>query len=519
MFRAPASASASETSGDDADADDGRDARARASSEALEALDDVEIQAMVTPSVYATVRALRRADGGTFHRAQSVAVDAEATARTLVRRFGGMVTFANARAGSWYAPEGAAECYFKSTDGHDKNWRFSETRLNARVAMAAAVGGGCAIVDATASATKRFPDAMSKTVPIWCETLNRAVAAAGGCAWSAEDDVGVWLPAWVSENERVAVNAMRERFDASLRRSGWDAGAELRDVLKKPFRCVWVSQGGDGDGLTAETLRNENFTPIVLVSASAPLLGRGERRVGVHGHSFAYVPGAGDDEESWARGLTPQLFRAHSAELVRASERDINALVAKIVSRAKLETKSDALGDARFGRDEEPSRSPRVVDLDDECGLGSCRVASRDVYYSTSVADVADAFLHVGETVLDESVTSSLPSFLHARARRSKVSRSDLKNALGLCVEFARRALAAKPGARLCVTCDDGVDHSVAVVVALSIALSEEDVNVTKDEIRRRLALVCRSHAEARPTRGSLKQVYAFFAEEDAEEE
>jgi len=383
------------------------------------------------------------------------------------------------------------------------------------VATTAAAAGGCAIIDATASATKRFPDAMSKTLPIWCETLNRAVARAGGCAWDPEEDVGVRLPEWVSENERVAVNALREKFDASLRRSGWDAGSELRDVLKKPFRCVWVSHGGDGDGLSAETLRNENFTPIVLVSVSEPLQGRGERKVGVHGHSFAYVPGAGDDEESWARGLTPELYRAHSTELVRASEQDIDALVAKIVSRSKPKSKSGTVEDAQFGCENVASRAPRFVDVDEACGIGSIRVASRDVYDSPGVANVADAFLHVGETVLDASLVASLPSFLHVCAKKSKMSRDDLKNALGPCVDFARRTFAARPGARLCVSCDDGVDHSVAVVVALSIALAEESVEVTKDEVRRRLALVSRSHAEARPTRGSLKQVYAFFAQED----
>lgn len=517
MFRAPGSSSEEDSRRSDDGSESSSDAAVTRDA-SLEALDDATIEAMMRPSVYALVRALKRANGTMFHRVQSVAADAAAAGETLAGRFGGTPVFANARAGSWYAPEGALECYFKSTDGHDKNWRFSGTRLNARVAATAARAGGCAIVDATASATKRFPDAMSKTVPIWCETLNRAVAKAGGVAWGPEEDVGVRLPHWVSENERVAVNARLEHFDASLQRSGWDAGSELRDVLKKPFRCVWVSQGGDGDGLTAETLRNENFTPIVLVSVSEPLRGRGERKVGVHGHSYAYVPGAGDDEESWARGLTPELYRAHSAELVRASEQEIDALVAKIVSRSRLKTKGDAFVDARFGRGEESSQSPRVVDLDDECGLGSCRVASRDVYDSPSVADVADAFLHVGETVLDASVVAALPSFLHVCARKSKVSRGDLKSALGPSVDFARRALAAKPGARLCVTCDDGVDHSVAVVVALSIALSEQSVDATKDEIRRRLALVCRSHAEARPTRGSLKQVYAFFAEEDEEE-
>ena len=37
--------------------------------------------------------------------------------------------------------------------------------------------------------------------------------------------------------------------------------------------------------------------------------GAGSREGG--GGTYEYVPGAGDDEESWARGLTPQLLWAH----------------------------------------------------------------------------------------------------------------------------------------------------------------------------------------------------------------
>ena len=28
-------------------------------------------------------------------------------------------------------------------------------------------------------------------------------------------------------------------------------------------------------------------------------------------YSYSYIPGAGDDEESWAQGLTPALFWKH----------------------------------------------------------------------------------------------------------------------------------------------------------------------------------------------------------------
>jgi hypothetical protein len=46
---------------------------------------------------------------------------------------------ANLRCGLWYAPPRAfvATCYFKSTDGHARNWSFSTARLNLHLALLA----------------------------------------------------------------------------------------------------------------------------------------------------------------------------------------------------------------------------------------------------------------------------------------------------------------------------------------------------------------------------------------------
>ena len=146
-------------------------------------------------------------------------------------------------------------CYFKSTDGHNNNWSFSATRLNAHVAEAAATRGGCVVDDATRSATKRFPDSMSKTIPVWAEVLNRGVAesrrlardargdeaegtaaaddddatserrdaaAAADAAADDYDDDGPHLPLWVSDVERASIRAKMDDFVATLRSSGAD---------------------------------------------------------------------------------------------------------------------------------------------------------------------------------------------------------------------------------------------------------------------------------------------------------
>ncbi|PNH02681.1 tRNA A64-2'-O-ribosylphosphate transferase, partial [Tetrabaena socialis] len=83
---------------------------------------------------------------------------------------------ANLRCGLWYTRQPDNTSYFKSTDGHDNGrWSFSLVRLNWHVAELAARQGGVIIVDATRKG-KRFPDALTKTIPIWAAVINRAVA-------------------------------------------------------------------------------------------------------------------------------------------------------------------------------------------------------------------------------------------------------------------------------------------------------------------------------------------------------
>ncbi|KAI4141673.1 MAG: hypothetical protein LQ341_003456, partial [Variospora aurantia] len=80
---------------------------------------------------------------------------------------------ANERCGSWYIPPDikAGSAYFKSTDGHQGQWAFSTRRLNLQVLDIVEKHGGCIIVDSTRRG-KSMPDALSKTVPIWCAVMN-----------------------------------------------------------------------------------------------------------------------------------------------------------------------------------------------------------------------------------------------------------------------------------------------------------------------------------------------------------
>ena len=74
------------------------------------------------------------------------------------------VLFANLRNGLWYSEKFDGKCYFKSTDGHDRHWSFSLTRMNLEFACVAATGGRGAIVVDSTRLGKNFPDSMSATV-------------------------------------------------------------------------------------------------------------------------------------------------------------------------------------------------------------------------------------------------------------------------------------------------------------------------------------------------------------------
>ncbi|CRK15737.1 hypothetical protein BN1708_011529 [Verticillium longisporum] len=133
---------------------------------------------------------LKRGDLSISNRLRSIIHDADFV-REVAAAFGsveegpteatGTVTLsrplvANERCGSWYIPPStkSASAYFKSTDGHDNAWKFSTRRLNLHLLEIIGRCDGCIIVDSTRRG-KRIPDALSKTIPIWCAVLNRAL--------------------------------------------------------------------------------------------------------------------------------------------------------------------------------------------------------------------------------------------------------------------------------------------------------------------------------------------------------
>lgn len=116
-----------------------------------------------------------------FNRLHSISSDSAFVQKIAADYNGRFDVIPNQRCGTWYCDPSSSSttyAYFKSTDGHTGNWGFNMRRSNLPFAELAEKNGGVILVDSTRRG-KRMPDALSKTVPIWCAVINRAVARRG----------------------------------------------------------------------------------------------------------------------------------------------------------------------------------------------------------------------------------------------------------------------------------------------------------------------------------------------------
>ncbi|KAL6453136.1 RIT1 tRNA A64-2'-O-ribosylphosphate transferase [Candida maltosa Xu316] len=191
----------------------------------------------------------------------------------------------NERCGLWYVPtnERLDSCYFKSTDGHTNVWSFSLRRLNLHLLPHIISEEGIIIVDSTRRG-KLMPDALSKTIPIWCAVLN--------CILYKEGD---WLKTpsvMVSENEHNSIKKLIPSFVETAKQMKLLDGYKL----DKPLVPSWYYPGSAKPEKLDDSVYN-----ICCVSAS--------KKVDVHKQlhiqtrsglvSCDYVQGAADDHELW----------------------------------------------------------------------------------------------------------------------------------------------------------------------------------------------------------------------------
>ncbi|KFY86445.1 hypothetical protein V500_07634 [Pseudogymnoascus sp. VKM F-4518 (FW-2643)] len=375
------------------------------------------------------------------NRLQSILVDAafvqsvsEAYCRPLV---------ANERCGSWYInPEAkSGSTYFKSTDGHTGVWKFSTRRLNTHLLELIGKGDGCIIVDSTRRG-KRMPDALSKTIPIWCSVINRSLFPT-----KPEYHNLYTPPQAVSSSEHAQIAARLVDFAESFASLGIDM-KPLREHISKPIRPIWVTPES---ALPVEEQVFSDYHPVICCTASRRVAG-GEVSEG------GYIQGSGDDTENWAYGLTPTVFWPNSELLLSTPESELPSLIAELVSS--------------FSNTNTSKPSPTLLPP----------TSSLYVTSSTSLAAQAAGDSDIIITICSEiTAPESWQKDKHELKigiGSGKIGSRNLRSALPHIIDFVKRSLltasAETKSPRVVVACPNGKDLSIGVALAILCILYDD---------------------------------------------
>jgi tRNA A64-2'-O-ribosylphosphate transferase len=148
-----------------------------------------------------------------------------------------------------------------------------------------------------------MPDALSKTIPIWCSVLNRALFPdAIGCHELYTP------PQVVSSSEHTQIAVRLEGFLQSFLTIDIDY-ATMRAQITKPLRPMWVTPESY---ISSEDTIFDGYHPIICCTASRRVPG-GEVSEG------GYIQGSGDDTENWAFSLTPGPTHSFFSQLLQPS--------------------------------------------------------------------------------------------------------------------------------------------------------------------------------------------------------
>ncbi|CAN8095576.1 unnamed protein product [Discula destructiva] len=468
---------------------------------------------------------LKRSHLSITNRLRSIQQDADFVEEAAAVFGGKRPLIANERCGSWYIRPGkkGGSAYFKSTDGHTGQWKFSTRRLNLHLLTVIEKCDGIIIVDSTRRG-KRMPDALSKTIPIWCCVLNRALFP------DQPEFHNLYVPPnAVSDSEKSQMLARIPEGLAGLRSLNLDL-AGLRAQITKPLRPTWVTQETNLNHhhQTASEQIFDNFRPVVCCTSSKRMLdGEMSGRTG-------YVQGAGDDTENWAHGLEPPIFWAHAEQLLSTPEPELPALITSLVAASKQPALTDITNDSGSTSTTTtiralPPSARKLTPYLTVCALPLPSSLPVDTAWYTIA-------LSSNSNPPPETCRSS-PTHLEVGLGKHKVASRNLRVALAnICsaaIQFLQAPIAGSEQRKgILIACETGgKDLSIGVALALLCWCFEDDEGVTlrkmdestsaenvaetlgfnKTMIKVRLGRIMTAMPEANPNRATLQSVNSFL--------
>lgn len=424
--------------------------------------------------------------------------------------------------------------YFKSTDGHIHQWAFSLKRANLHLIDVvqpahadATQPTGCLVVDSTRRG-KRYPDALAKTVPIWCAVLNQASSARFGSPSCDACPAGIAVPSeWISPSEQRQMEAHLGDWVAMFLDSDLPV-PHLTKPLCPSFVCA--------PEIPVIHQLDTHVHHVVLVSVSAP--------TPPPNAPPTYVQGAGDDHESWAHGLTPELYWRHARELQAlgtsraALEQRVDAIVAQ--ARQEGSRRPSWFAPAPAGDAGSSSESGPPADAPAVPGTQLC-IAARATQWQFSQEELnAYALVVHGSRTADaaepDGQAPPRPTLLQLGVGGGKRGLNAFSQALPAAVDAVTEALLAnarsKEPRHILLCCENGCDVSGALAVAILAACYDEHRSLvggtrpdaeaherltahrralSKDTTRRRLQWLVSAVQTASPSRSHLQRVNEYL--------
>ncbi|CAR29673.1 hypothetical protein ZYGR_0AD03570 [Zygosaccharomyces rouxii] len=447
------------------------------------------------------------------NRIQSILFDNAFIAQRVIPRFPNYPLIPNERCGLWYCdPKDFDQTsYFKSTDGHTNQWDFSTRRLNLHLLPILQEKNGIIIVDSTRRG-KLMPDALSKTIPIWCAVLNSLMQP-------DKSEVLFTPPKCVSQSEHDSIKTRIPSLVDRLEKLDILDAQDLRNKFQgKILRPFWVYPGSDmlrssTDPFTGEIIEiqwepgpNEQIIPIILCTASYRAQDGVDKR-----HGFTYVQGAADDHELWSCGLDPKLLwnNWHYFHDLDRNDKELESHVKTLIELAETTDHRNHLAD--------------IVEMDPitkELSLGKLKDHTA---ITPNIARELDSQFSL-VIILSQSVTLSKPfDFIKTYNLQSGSKRSskDLRAALIeidhiVSAHLNKDVVKRKP---IMVCCNSGTDISVGVILMILCKYYSQDWllgkpdSVNKFVIRRHLVQIINKikRRNVNPSRATLNSINSFL--------
>lgn len=388
----------------------------------------------------------------------------------------------NERCGTWYLPsnEYCTTTYFKSTDGHTNEWKFSYRRLNLHLIPIIKDNGGVVIIDSTRRG-KPFPDALLKTIPIWCAVINCLV-------FGVELDQNCYLrfPDIIPKTEKTQIIQLIPLFVQEVKRLNL-----FKIELDKPLMPYWIYPNK-----TRVTLSGLAYHVVCLSASDTQLETIRTRNDNGEVTAWQYIQGSGDDHELWipqevcSGKFNPEMLW-NSMDQITDSTGYINLTEEQLIFKLNS------------------SLAPKA----DSCILFH-QIKNTGIYFGSIYLDFNyDLDIDIENLIIfSKKKVENVPKtikYFHYPLENNKKGSKNLRDIFP--------QLIPQLNTKILILCDDGKDLSVSVVIILLIQYFDLNLQPldkpgrgNKDLVKQFLNLV-NQYSSVNPSRNTLQSINSYL--------